>query len=241
VVANGDLIMGDPDDGADHAFAREQLARLVVPYRCLPGNHDIGDNVLFGNMAKRVDATRCARFASYFGAERWAFEAAGWGFVGINAQLLGSGGQAAEAEQWAWLERALAGFADLPVALFTHKPLFLDHPAEQDSDVPSLRQSCADAASRARLLALCRRHRVRLVTSGHKHQTRTFLLDGIYHIWAPSTACVNGAPDALHWGAREVGFVDYRFDSSGFEHRVVGADFLYRHENYMRKLGVMAE
>jgi hypothetical protein len=38
-----------------------------------------------------------------------------------------------------------------------------------------------------------------------------------------------------------VGFIDYRFDSSGFEHRVVGADFLFRHENYVRKLGAVAE
>jgi hypothetical protein len=77
---------------------------------------------------------------------------------------------------------------------------------------------------------------VRLVSTGHKHQTRTFSLDGIYYVWAPSTACVNGAPAALHWGTREVGFVDYRFTPEGFEHRVVGADFLFRHETYVRRL-----
>jgi hypothetical protein len=87
------------------------------------------------------------------------------------------------------------------------------------------------------LLALARRYGVRLVSTGHKHQTRAFSLDGIYHIWAPSTACVNGRPDALHWGTREVGFIDYRFTPGGFSHRVVGADFLFRHENYVRKLG----
>jgi len=155
--------------------------------------------------------------------------------------LLGSDGQPAEAEQWAWLEKALAGFGGKPTALFLHKPLFLDHPSEPDCEDPSMRQSCADAASRARLLDLCKRHRVRLVSSGHKHQTRSFSLDGIYYIWAPSTACVNGAPDAKHWGAREVGFVDYRFTPEGFDHRIVGADFLFRHENYIRKYGVAGQ
>ncbi len=241
VVVNGDLIMGDPDDDADYAFARAQITRLPVPCRYLPGNHDIGDNVLSGKMEKRVNDARRARFVSHFGEERWAFEAAGWGFVGINAQLLGSNGQVAEADQWAWLEKALGSFSGRRIALFLHKPLFLDHPSEPDSDDANLRQSCIDAVSRSRLLVLCKQHGVRLISSGHKHQTRTFSLDGIYYIWAPSTACVNSPPTTLHWGAREVGFVDYRFRPDGFDHRIVGADFLFRHESYMRKYGVAGE
>lgn len=239
VVANGDLVMGDPDNEADHAFARAQMGRLVVPCRYLPGNHDIGDNIIAGSMPKRVDDTRRARFVRHFGEERWAFAAAGWGFVGINAQLLGSNGQPAEAEQWQWLEKAVAGFAGLPIALFLHKPLFLDHPSEPDYEDPTLRQSCLDSGSRAQLIGLCQRGGVRLVSAGHKHQTRFFSLDNIYYLWGPSTACVNGPPTALHWGAREVGFIDFRFRHGGtFEHRVVGGDFLFRHESYMRKIAV---
>jgi 3',5'-cyclic AMP phosphodiesterase CpdA len=242
VVASGDLIMGDPDDEADHAFARDQLARLPVPCRYLPGNHDIGDNIVSGNMPQRVSDSRRARFVKYFGEERWAFEAAGWGFVGINAQLLGSDGQPAEAEQWRWLEHTLSGnrLGNRPVALFLHKPLFLDHPSESDHADPSVRQSCIDAVSRARLLDLCKRHRVRLISAGHKHQIRSFSLDGIYYFWAPSTACVNSPPGKLHWGAREVGFIDFRFRPDGFDHRIVGADFLFRHESYLRKPDVAA-
>lgn len=236
VVANGDLIMSDPDTEADFAFAHEQFQRLTVPCRFLPGNHDIGDNIVAGAMPQRVNAARRARFLRHFGEDHWAFEAAGWGLVGLNAQLLGSQGQAAEAEQWQWLEQALAGFAGKPVVLFLHKPLFLDHPLEADSDVPTLRQSCLDLASRTRLLDLCRRYGVRIISSGHKHQTRAFSLEGIYYLWAPSTACVNGPPSALHWGTREVGFLDLRLRPDGqFEHRFVGADFLFRHENYIRK------
>jgi 3',5'-cyclic AMP phosphodiesterase CpdA len=237
VVANGDLVLEDPDRDEDHAFARAALAQLAVPLRCLPGNHDVGDAVLFGKMEQRVNDRRRARFLRHFGEERWSFEAGGWGFVGVNAMLFGSGGQPAEAEQWAWIEDSLRAHSGRPVALFTHKPLFLDHPSDADHEDPTLRQSCIDRESRTRLIALCRQHGVRLVSSGHKHQTRAFSLDGIYHIWAPSTACVNGRPDSLHWGVREVGFVDYRFTPEGFDHRVVGADFLFRHENYVRRLG----
>jgi 3',5'-cyclic AMP phosphodiesterase CpdA len=240
VVANGDLVLEDPDSEDDHAFARSALAKIAVPLHCLPGNHDIGDAVLFGKMEKRMDDRRRARFVRHFGEERWSFEAGGWGFVGINAMLFGSGGQAAEAEQWAWIEERLRAHTGRPVALFTHKPLFLDHPSDADHEDLTLRQSCIDRESRARLIALCRRHGVRLVSSGHKHQTRAFSLDGIYHIWAPSTACVNGRPDSLHWGVREVGFVDYRFTPGGFTHRIVCADFLFRHENYIRRAGAAA-
>jgi 3',5'-cyclic AMP phosphodiesterase CpdA len=241
VVANGDLIMGDPDEEADYAFAREQIGALPVTCRFLPGNHDIGDNVISGKMAKRVNDVRRGRFLKYFGEERWSFERAGWGFVGLNSQLMGSAGQPAEAEQWTWLERVLAELSPRPIALFLHKPLFLDHPSEPDCDDPSLRQSCLDTESRVRLLELCRTYGVRLVSTGHKHQTRAFSLDGIYYIWAPSTACVNGPPTTLHWGAREVGFVDYRFRPDGFDHHIVGADFLFRHENYIRRYGSGAE
>jgi 3',5'-cyclic AMP phosphodiesterase CpdA len=93
VVVNGDLVMEDPDIEADHAFARAEIGKLNVPCRYLPGNHDIGDSVLFGKMEQRVNDERRARFVRHYGEERWAFEAGGWGFVGINAQLFGSGGQ----------------------------------------------------------------------------------------------------------------------------------------------------
>ncbi len=66
VVANGDLIMGDPDADADYVFAREQISKLSIPCRYLPGNHDIGDNVVSGKMPKRVNDERRTRFLRHF-------------------------------------------------------------------------------------------------------------------------------------------------------------------------------
>lgn len=236
-VVNGDLVMGDPDTDSDHEFARREVDRLGIPTRFLPGNHDVGDNVLFGKMTQRVNAERIQRFLRHYGEDHWSFEASGWGFIGLNAQLFGSGGLAEEADQWLWFEGALRALQGRPIAVFLHKPLFLDFPGEGDHEDPALRQSVIDAASRQRVLGLARRFGVRLVSCGHKHQTRTFSLDGIYHFWGPAIACVNGPPTALHYGIREVGFVDYRFRPDGsFEHRIVGQDFLFRHENYIRKL-----
>lgn len=38
LIVNGDIIMGNPDNEADYAFARNEITKLSVPYRCLPGN-----------------------------------------------------------------------------------------------------------------------------------------------------------------------------------------------------------
>ena len=137
------------------AVAALCMALLPVPCRFLPGNHDIGDNVISGKMEKRVNDERRARFVNYFGEERWAFEQAGWSFIGLNSQLLGSDGQPAEAEQWKWLEGTMAALESRPIALFLHKPLFLDHPSEPDHEDLTLRQSCIDATSRARPSRCC--------------------------------------------------------------------------------------
>ena len=45
-----------------------------------------------------------------------AFAAAGWGFVGVNAQLFGSGGLPAEEEQWRWIAHEFAAHEDVAAA-----------------------------------------------------------------------------------------------------------------------------
>ena len=62
-------------------------------------------------MKKRVNDERRARFVQHFGEERWAFDAGGWRFLGVNSQLFGSAGQPAEADQWQWLEEELSRLA----------------------------------------------------------------------------------------------------------------------------------
>jgi 3',5'-cyclic AMP phosphodiesterase CpdA len=66
-------------------------------------------------------------FVSIFGEDRWRFEAAGWCFIGLNSLVMNSG-LACEAEQFDWLASQLSTVNGKPVALFLHKPLFLNRP-----------------------------------------------------------------------------------------------------------------
>jgi 3',5'-cyclic AMP phosphodiesterase CpdA len=232
IVVTGDVVLSDPDEEDDHRFAREQLDRLPAPWRVLPGNHDIGDNLVSGAMAKRVDAARLARWQRHFGADRWSLSMDGWLLLGLNAQILNAPGLAAEAEQKAWLQAVLdSAAAAAPVALFLHKPLFMDHPSETAMD-----QSSLDLEARNGLLAMLAGRDLRLVASGHKHQWRAFDLDGVRHVWAPSTASVNGAPRTRNWGLREVGFVEHRLEGRRTRQRLLGRDWLTRHESYVVSL-----
>jgi hypothetical protein len=190
------------------------------------GNHDIGDNIVSGKMAKRQ---RCAARAlvSHFGEERWAFENAGWGFVGLNSQLLGSNGPAAEADH-GWLERTLESFSSGPVAPFciSRCSSIILEPDHEDATLPVVHRcrprtpgsmqepSRAPGQHRSQApdpVLLARWH---LLFVGAVHRLRKLL------------------PTTLHWGTREVGIHRLSVSADGFDHRIVGADFLPRHENY---------
>lgn len=180
----GDITVDGVKDPADLEHARAMSADWPTPIRFLPGNHDIGDNPPGPGVAA-TEPLRPARLADYrtaFGADRWALDAAGWRLLGVNAQLLGTDGDA-EAEQWAWLATAVADAPDRPTVLFLHKPLFQDSP---DDEKPH--QRYVPVAARRRLLALLSTVPLRAVVSGHVHQSRDRVVDGIRHVWVPSTA-----------------------------------------------------
>lgn len=232
VIVGGDVTLSDPDIEEDLVFARAQLERIPVPWRVIPGNHDIGDNIVSGAMKQRVNAERRQRWLDLFGPDYWREDQGGWTLIGVNAQILNGDGLAAEEEQADWLGATLAGIPDdRPLALFVHKPLFMDHPSETD-----INSHCLELAARQALLSPFSGKALRLVACGHKHQYRSFGLDGVIHLWAPSTATLNFPPDVKMWGRRDVGFVDIRLGAAGLRQRLVGPDFLFRHESYVRLL-----
>ena len=229
VAVTGDVIFEDPDSIEDLDFARSQLQRIPVAWKILPGNHDIGDCLFNAAAGQRVTEARRQRWLDMFGPDRWFASTEHWALFGLNAQILYAApfGEA----QWEWLENTVADLPhERPIAVFSHKGLFLDHPSETMATTDVLHPEV-----RHRLCRLFGDRRVRLLASGHKHQYRCFGLDGTTHVWAPSVACVNKAPDVKSWGLRVVGFVEYRLLSSGsVRHRLVGDDFLVRNEAYMR-------
>jgi 3',5'-cyclic AMP phosphodiesterase CpdA len=182
VVVNGDLCINGPDSDAEVGFAANALAQLAPRVQALPGNHDVGDDPPGQDADQLIDAARLSRWNAAFGTDRWLLDLRSWRLIGVNAQLFGSGLES-ETTQEAWLHAALAGAADRQVALFLHKPLFIEHPDEAEVTTMSL-----NLAPRQALLAKLRTARVPLVVSGHLHQYRDRMIGEIRHLWAPSTA-----------------------------------------------------
>lgn len=216
VINSGDLAFDAPTNPDDLEFARTLHAALPVACRYLPGNHDIGDNPTEVGPPPSQPATEQDRktFLSIFGEDRWRFDAAGWCFIGLNSLVMNTG-LVSEAEQYDWLASQLSATNGKPVALFLHKPLFLNSPDDPELAATSIRY--VPIAARGRLLKLLRGVDLRLVASGHVHQRRDFTLGHVRHVWAPSAGFI--IPDAKQEviGIKEVGLVEYRFQPDAFE------------------------
>ena len=222
VVNSGDLAFDAPTSRDDLEFARELHAALPVACRYLPGNHDIGDNPTELGPAPPQPATEQERqnFLSVFGEDRWRFDAAGWRFIGLNSLVMNTG-LASEAEQYDWLASQLSSADGKPVALFLHKPLYLNSPEDPELAASAIRYIPMPA--RSRLVEMLRAADLRLVASGHVHQRRDFTYRHIRHVWAPSAGFIISDARQEVIGTKEVGLVEYRFQPDSFEVRHVRA------------------
>ena len=222
VINTGDVSWDGPSSRTDMEFALALHATLPVDSRYLPGNHDIGDNPTAVGAPPSCPATEERReaFVSVFGEDRWQFEAAGWRFIGLNSLIMNTG-IPSELEQEEWLTSQLAGANRKPIALFLHKPLFLNTPEDPEEAATAIR--FVPQPVRARLAALIGTHNVRLVASGHVHQRRDFTYARTRHIWAPSVGFI--VPDRMQdvIGVKETGLVEYRFRPESFEVRHIRA------------------
>src|ERR1700681_2501265 len=222
VINSGDLAFDAPTSRDDLEFARELHSALPVASRYLPGNHDVGDNPAAVGPAPSHPVTEADRqiFLSLFGEDRWRFEAAGWCFIGLNSLVMNSG-LATEIGQFDWLASQLAGTNGKPVALFLHKPLYLNAPDDPELAATAIRYIPMPA--RSRLVEMLRAVDLRLVASGHVHQRRDFTYRHIRQVWAPSAGFI--IPDRMQEviGIKEVGLVEYRFQPDSFEVRHVRA------------------
>jgi 3',5'-cyclic AMP phosphodiesterase CpdA len=130
-------------------------------------------------------------------------------------------GLVCEAEQFDWLASELASSGGKPIALFLHKPIFLNTPEDQELEATAIRY--VPFPARRLLVEMLRTANVRLIASGHVHQRRDFTYRGIRHIWAPSTGFIISDKRQERIGMKEVGLVDYRFQPDSFEVRHVRA------------------
>jgi len=222
VINSGDLAFDAPTSPGDLDFARSLHDGLPVTCRYLPGNHDIGDNpTQVGPVPpQQVSENDRQAYLSLFGDDRWRFDAVGWCFIGLNSLVMNSG-LSSEVDQFEWLAAELAGASGKPVALFLHKPLFLNAPDDPELEATSIRY--VPQPARQRLIEMLRTADLRLVASGHVHQRRDFTFGRVRHIWAPSTGFIISDVRQERIGIKEVGLVEYRFQPDSFEVRHVKA------------------
>jgi 3',5'-cyclic AMP phosphodiesterase CpdA len=223
VVNSGDLGFDGYDHPDDLAFAKAQHDALTVPCRFLPGNHDIGDNptAVGAPLTQPASEERLSFYQSLFGDDRWQFQAAGWSFIGLNSLIMNTA-LTAEEEQFDWLAGQLAVLRGRPLALFIHKPLFLNAPADPELASSAIRY--VPQPARARLIGMLGSVDLRLVACGHVHQRRDFTYCTVRHIWAPSTGFILKSNDRQELiGIKEVGLVEYAFRPDSLEVRHVRA------------------
>jgi 3',5'-cyclic AMP phosphodiesterase CpdA len=218
VVNSGDVSFDGPTNRDDLEFAKTLHAALPVECRTIPGNHDIGDNptAVGPRPAQSVTPETIDTFVSIFGEGRWRFEAAGWSFIGLNSLVMNTG-LAREAEQFDWLAAQLSSLNGKPLALFLHKPLYLNAPDDPELAATAIRYIPQPA--RARLMEMFAAVDLRLVASGHLHQRRDFTRGHVRHVWAPSSGFIIPDKKQEVIGIKEVGLVEYRFQPDGFEVR----------------------
>ncbi|HLY45304.1 MAG TPA: metallophosphoesterase [Stellaceae bacterium] len=203
VIHTGDVTIDGADSEADLQHCAGLLNQLGVPFRAVPGNHDVGDA---NHRHQPVNAERVARWIRHFGRDRWFEDIEGWRLIGLDAMLMGSG-EPDEDVQLAWLQSVMDAAKGRRFAWFLHRPLFIENPDEGDTGYWSVRPG-----ARRELLALGRRHRVALIASGHLHQARDFTHRGTRYIWGPSAAFLGG-PGILPPmpGDKRLGAVRYEF------------------------------
>lgn len=200
VVHTGDVTLDGIREHHQLVHARDQLRRLTVPFRVVPGNHDIGD---VDDPQRPIDPARVAAFVDAFGPTSWCHDETGWRLVGLDIQALHAGDD--ELAEWLWPTLA----TDTPTALFLHRPL---RPWGDALDKP---ERYVYQPWRTRLLDVIAEGNVRLVASGHVHQFLDHEDGGVRHVWGPSSWAV--LPDTLqeHVGEKWVGVVEYQFAADG--------------------------
>lgn len=222
IINTGDLAFDTQSNPDDLAFAKELHAELPIPCRHVPGNHDIGDNptALEPAPSDRATEPRRQNFLSVIGEDRWRFDEAGWCFIGLNSLIMNTG-LASEAEQFDWLASELGRVNGKPVALFIHKPLYLNAPGDPETAESAIRY--VPQPARQRLNEMLSAVDLRLVASGHVHQRRDFTYRRIRHIWAPSAGFIISDARQQRIALKETGLVEYRFAPDAFEVRHVRA------------------
>jgi alkaline phosphatase D len=212
IVHTGDVTMDGAGAPNELVQAKSWPGFAGVDVLSVPGNHDVGDAVAV-NPRQPVNDARLAAWRQSIGPDWWRRDTQGWRLIGLNAMLLGTG-HAEEEVQFSWLKGALA--CALPIAMFLHKPLFVDHPGEGPRGYWTVTPE-----PRARIFALMKGANVRMVASGHLHIWRQVEHEGASYVWGPAASFVVGASQEPLGGERRLGVVQHDFAANAVTSRFI--------------------
>lgn len=202
IIHTGDLSVDGADHGQDITFSMDLMRQVSTPMLVIPGNHDVGH---LPGFHQPVNAERLQRWRDLTGGDRFIEDANGWRFIGLNALLLGHEDEEEEA-QFEWLRTAFEERNGRRLALFSHKPLFVDAPDEGDTGYWGFRP-----AQRKRLFDLMAGHDVALFASGHLHWAWKGKFENTSIVWGPSAAFVIDTLEREMPGERLIGAVVHQF------------------------------
>ena len=157
---------------------------------------------------------RCAlvpRWRASFGAGYELRDLPGWRVIGLNSEVMGTG-HPEEAAQAAFIAEAARGTGARRIALFLHRPPFLqamDEPWNPWSVPPE---------GRAALAPLLSHPGLRLVASGHIHLHHEARRGAVAHVWAPALSFYcNPADQPGMPGGRQPGALVHRLHADHVE------------------------
>ncbi|NRP74667.1 3',5'-cyclic adenosine monophosphate phosphodiesterase CpdA [Ensifer psoraleae] len=212
VIHTGDLTIDGADHEEDILFSMELMRKLPVPVLIVPGNHDVGH---LPGSDQPVDADRLVRWRTLVGPDYWVCDHGTWRLIGLNSLLLGFE-NAEEEKQFQWLEQALANRDGRRVAIFAHKPLFVDDPMEGDTGYWSVTPK-----QRRRLYELMAEHDVALHASGHLHWAWQGHHEGTDLVWGPPTSFIIDTLEREMPGERLVGAVLHHLGDEWIDSKIV--------------------
>lgn len=212
VQHGGDITLDGADDEADFELSAQLLNALSLPFRAVPGNHDIG---MPRNARQIVDGERLERWRRYFGDDHWFQDAEDWRLVGFNSMLLGSN-LPEEEVQYSWLAACMADAGARRIGWFCHQPLFIHGFDDPDNGYWSVAPE-----PRERLAALSKRFDVGLVCSGHLHRAHQTTIGDAQYVWCPSTAFTVGEAQSHLPGDTVLGAVVFEFEGRALRIRHV--------------------
>lgn len=199
----GDITLDGQTHGDELAFASRLMQQWPTEMRCVPGNHDLGD----GSGEMPLDDRLLRVYGNIFGPDHWVIKAGDWKLLGSDS--------AQEAALWAWIANQVGHAADhAHTVLLLHRPMLRPRSGEL-----TRKGRYVSRAATERLLKGPLQSTLRLVVSGHTHQYIDTTVDGVRHLWMPSTAFI--LPDDIQTRIGEklvgIGLLDLGEDAARFD------------------------